>query len=301
MNIAITGARGRLGRILREHFTGRGDRVWSFSRNADAAHAALSTLPEAIESGQIDLLLHMAWSTVPATAEKTPGIEWREDLPLLATILASLTKQKRNQGKSPLLVFFSSCAVYGESEGGQIFDEDADPQPKGWYAFGKLAGESLIKRFVAIEGLDALILRVTNPYGFAQGEQHLQGVIPALIAAAMAGKTFTSWGEGDAVKDYLHISDFSAAVEAIAERRPVGLLNLGSGASTSLQSVVKMVEETSGVSLAVTHEPAREWDVKRGRYSNAAACEVLGWHPSIDLAEGIRACVSFAPGAKVGT
>lgn len=297
MNIAITGARGRLGRVLREHLSTRGDRVLSFSRNADAAHAALSTLPEVIESGQIDLLLHLAWSTVPATAEKTPGIEWREDLPLLATILASLTK-KRHKGKSPLLVFFSSCAVYGESDDGREFDEDADPRPKGWYAFGKLAGESLIKRFVAIEGLDALILRVTNPYGFAQGEQHLQGVVPALIAAARAGKTFTSWGEGDALKDYLHVSDFSAAVEAIVEKKLVGLLNLGSGSSTPLQRVVGMVEEATGVSLDVTHEPARDWDVKRGRYSNAAAREALGWCPSIGLAEGIRAYVSCSPAPK---
>ena len=68
MKIAITGARGRLGRVLRRHFASRGDDVLAFSRNADAAHAALSTLPEVIESGQIDLLLHMAWSTVPATA-----------------------------------------------------------------------------------------------------------------------------------------------------------------------------------------------------------------------------------------
>lgn len=301
MKIAITGARGRLGRVLRGHFASRGDDVLAFSRNADAAHAALSRLPEVIESGQIDLLLHMAWSTVPATAEKTPGIEWREDLPLLATILDSLTKQKRNEGNAPLLVFFSSCAVYGEPVDGLIFDEAADPQPQGWYAFGKQAGESLIKRFVAIEGLNALILRVTNPYGFVQGEQHLQGVIPALIAAARGGRTFTSWGEGDALKDYLHISDFCIAVEAVAERKPVGLLNLGSGVSTPLQSVVSLVEEASGVSMDVAHEPARDWDVKRGRYSNAAAREALGWRPRIGLAEGIRACVSSERGTRAGT
>jgi UDP-glucose 4-epimerase len=300
MNIAITGARGRLGRVLRNHFETRGDSIFAFSRNTDAAHAALSTLPEILEAGKTDLLLHMAWSTVPATAEETPGIEWREDLPLLATILASLAKRKRSKGQAPLLVFFSSCAVYGESENGLIFDEDADPQPKGWYAFGKLAAESLIKRFVLRDGLDALILRVSNPYGFVQGQQHSQGVIPALIAAARSRKVFTLWGDGDALKDYLHISDFCSAVEAVAERKPVGLLNLGSGASTPLQGIVRMVEEASGATLNLTNEPAREWDVKRGCYSNAAAREVLGWLPRIDLAEGIRACVSTCWGAKAG-
>ena len=236
----------------------------------------------------------MASSTVPASAEQNPGIEWREDLPLLATILASLVKRKRKDGKAPLLVFFSSCAVYGEPEGGRPFRESDNPHPKSWYAFGKTAGETLIDRFVSHEGLEALILRVTNPYGFTQGEQHLQGVIPALISVAKSGKAFTSWGRGDAVKDYLHVSDFCAAVAVIADKKPTGVLNLANGHSTSLTEVIGLVEQASGKSLNVIHEAAREWDVSGGRYANDAARSALGWQPGICLADGIRECVLSA-------
>lgn len=285
MKIAITGARGRLGRVLREHFTSAGDEVIAFSRNADGRHLPISSLAQSLEQESVDVLLHLAWSTVPATAEKTPGIEWREDLPLLSDVLSFLAARKQ---VAPRLIFMSTCAVYGEAQDGQVFTERDKPRPKGWYASGKVAAEQLLERFRSEHEVTSCILRVTNPYGFTQGPQCLQGVIPAMISAARHGHEFAVWGDGDAVKDYLHIDDLCAAVDAAVRASLTGTYNVASGVSRSLREVAALVEESAGAPLQIRYTEARSWDVQRGVYSRAALTDAIGWSPKAKFEEGVR-------------
>ncbi len=271
-----------MGRVLRRHFAEAGDEVLAFSRYADEAYASLEDLPALLEHGAVDAVLHLAWSTVPATAEQMPDVEQREDLPLLSSLLSALRGRSR-----PHLVFFSTGAVYGEPQPGQVFTEHDAPAPKGRYAAGKVAAEKLIEEFRATHGTDSCVLRVTNPYGFSQGGDARQGVIPAMLAAARNNSEFTAWGTGDAVKDYLHIDDLCAAVDAAVRNRLTGTFNVAAGVSLSLNEVVEAVEAASGQRLKVGHTEARPWDVQRGRYSNEAFVRATGWSPQVESAEGV--------------
>lgn len=291
MRIAITGARGRLGRVLRRHFEAAGEEVEGFSRNADAVHLSLAALVPLLEQDSLDVLLHLGWSTVPATSEQTPGLEWTEDLPLLANILRTLVSRGK---RAPMLLFFSSCAVYGEPECGHVLAESDTPAPKGWYATGKLAAENLLERFRAQHGVPSCVLRVSNPYGFTQGDQCMQGVIPTMLAAARGRSEFIAWGDGDAVKDYLHIDDLSAAVGAALQGQLQGTYNVASGESRSLSEVANLVEACLGTSLTIRHEMAKPWDVQHGRYSHDALTEATGWAPKVLFEEGLKRFLTAA-------
>jgi UDP-glucose 4-epimerase len=285
MKIVITGARGRLGCVLRRYFEAAGDDVLAFSRNADFRHTSLSSLPDVLRGGHIDVILHLAWSTVPATAEKVPGVEWREDLPLLSELLSVMAARR---GAASRLVFFSTCAVYGEPRAGQVFTETDALSPKGWYASGKAAAEQLLDRFGTEHEVASCVLRVTNPYGFTQAEQCLQGVIPAMFTAARKNEEFSAWGDGDAVKDYLHIDDLCVAVDRVVRANLTGTFNVASGVSRSLSSVVQLIEQAVGVPMRVRHTEPRLWDVRHGRYNHQALTVATGWTPQVDFAEGIR-------------
>jgi UDP-glucose 4-epimerase len=284
MKIAMTGARGRLGRVLRAHFETAGDEVLAFSRSADAGHEDLLRLPELLAKGDVDVVLHLAWSTLPATAEQDPDAASRCDLPLLESLLPVLLRR----GMTTRFVFFSTCAVYGEPRPGQVFCENDVPDPKGRYAAGKVAAEQIIERFRAQHALPACVLRVTNPYGFPQELDCRQGVIPAMMAAALRGEVFTVWGRGDAVKDYLHIDDFRAAVDRCVRSNLTGLFNVASAVSHSLDEVSEEIAKATGKALQLRTTEPRTWDVQGGRYSRAALTEATGWEPRVDLAEGIR-------------
>jgi len=281
-----------LGRVLRSHLSSRGHEITALSRNADAGHLALTELPAVIEDGRADCILHLAWSTVPSTAENNPGVEWVVDLPILVDVLRMLARRADSGRPAPRLVFLSTCAVYGElPENGLPFEESCAPRPLGWYASGKTAAEEAIRRFTTERGVSSLILRVTNPYGFTQAEQCMQGVLPVMVRAAKSGEPFRVWGDGRALKDYLHVDDFSSAVEGVISGGQTGILNVASGCSRPLSDLIKAVEVATGKKLKLVHEKAGDWDVKNGRYSNAALSEATGWKPQVDFGIGLRKLV----------
>ncbi len=295
LKICITGARGRLGSILAEKLETDGHEVVRFSRNADAKFACLSNLAAQIHD-KTDVILHLAWSTVPASAEKNPGIEWREDLPLLSTIASECTSLARSGERSPLLVFFSSCSVYGElsKEGNGPFDEADALNPKGWYASSKKAAEELLENF-SRSGLRCLILRVSNPFGFAQSRTHLQGFVPVAVDAAKQGSELIVWGDGSAFKDFLDMRDLYSALRAALDRQLTGTFNVCAGESHSIAEVIGVIEKVTGSRVALSHRPAAAWDVQRGSYSNRLLRESSGWSPRLALEQGIRDFLASLP------
>ncbi len=295
MRILITGARGRLGSIIGDWLEKDGHEVVRFSRNADARFLGLGDLSGHLRH-QADVILHLAWSTVPASAEKNPGIEWRQDLPLLASIASQCASLARNGLRSPLLVFVSSCSVYGElpSKRALPFEESDTLFPKGWYASGKKAAEELLDNF-RDHGLRCLILRVSNPFGFAQSRTHLQGFVPVAVDAAKQGSELIVWGDGSASKDFLDMRDLYNALRAALDRELTGTFNVCAGESHSIAEVIGVIEKVTGSRVALSHRPAAAWDVQRGSCSNRLFRESSGWSPRLALEQGIRDFLASLP------
>jgi UDP-glucose 4-epimerase len=287
MRLAITGSKGRLGSALCSELSLRGHEIAAFSRNADAHHFGLEALDDHLKtSAPVEFLIHLAWSVLPSTAEEDPGAAWREDIPLLGRILSSL--ESLPKARRPIFVFFSSCSVYGEAGPDNVMSEEGQAHPKGWYASGKLAAEQLIRLYERRRGVSALVLRVTNPYGFSQIMSSPQGIIPALLRAAKERIDFPLWGSREASKDYLHINDVCNALVLLMQHRRTGVYNVASGAPVSTANLIQCVEEALGTKIRVRDQPKREWDVMSGHYSNRALTNATGWLPQVSLREGIR-------------
>jgi len=288
MKICITGARGRLGTPIVAALQKAGHTVVPLSRNTDACFSCLSTLPQHIRQG-IDVVVHLAWSSVPASAEKTPGAEWSEDLPLISSILTACSHSVIVDGRLPLFVFFSSCSIYGEMPPGreEPFRETDKPNPSGWYANGKAAAENLVNLF-SQSGCRTLVLRVSNPFGFAQGPQQLQGIIPAALLAAKTGQELAVWGDGSAIKDFLDVRDLSAALTHAVEKQLTGTFNVCDGNTHSIASVIKIVENVSGLRVRVRHTAPEKWDVKNARYANELFASRAEWSPRYSLEDGVE-------------
>lgn len=290
VKIFITGGRGRLANSLGPLLKQQGHHIQAFSRNADSQNLPLAGLGRELEKNPADVVLHLAWSTVPATAELEPGIEWREDLPLLSQIATQLLRLKKIKGRSPRLIFFSSCSIYGNGKITRPFRETDSTNPIGWYARGKLEAERLLSYHHEVNGLPLLILRVSNPYGFGQDAKSLQGVIPALFKAVGSRKTFRQWGDGKAVKDFLHIEDLFGALQQCLAQQTQGVFNICSGESISLRMLIRKIEKDLGMKLKVHREKAKLWDVTHAAYSPFRIQKVTGWSPCISLEKGLKIC-----------
>lgn len=286
--IFLTGGRGSLARVLAADLTAGDARITSFSRTPGAGHRALEELLAPAVLADADTILHLAWSTVPFSAEQNPGCEEQHDLPLLRRLLdaiAALAAEAR-----PHLVFFSSGGtVYGNARGDRPHAEDDPCGPIGRHGRAKLAAEELVVAAGRELGLPWTILRVSNPYGFPVPPDRPQGIIPVAIRAAREGRPLTLWGDGSARKDFLHHADFSAAVRAVVAGRLPGLFNVCSGESHSLREIIALVEAATGRALAVTHTPRHyPWDVHDSLLSNRKFRAATGWRPHVPLPEGIR-------------
>ena len=284
--LLITGGRGRIAGLLGQLLEQRGFAVQRASRLADGHFLDYREIVSPAVPGSVDALLHLAWSTVPATAEQVPGSEWEVDLPWLASVLRGVAQLPRAQ--RPHLVFFSSGGtVYGEAPAGRGSREDDPCHPIGWYGRAKLAAEQLLNGFAAAYDLDCAILRVSNPYGYLMQPAKPQGLIAHLLNSARNGNGFEVWGDGSATKDYLSASDLCAAVTAVLDSRATGTFNIGSGLTHSVNEIIALVREITGADIAVRYRDPFAWDVSHSRLDIAKMKRDLGWEPRVELRAGV--------------
>jgi UDP-glucose 4-epimerase len=286
--LLVTGARGRLATILAGHYAGRKPRL--FSRESGGQFEDLSGLldPGAYDTG--GALLHLAWSTLPATSEQAQGREWQSDLPYIEQLLDTMATLP--DSRRPHFVFFSTGgAVYGNAPG-RPNREDDPCVPIGWYGRGKRAAEQLILERAASHGLPATILRISNPYGYPVPAERAQGIIPHAIRCAREQRTLTLWGDGHAAKDFLHYTDFLAALDHVLARRLTGTFNLCHGESHSVLEIIALVEKHTGARVTLARTPGPAWDVTDSRLSPERLCAATGWRPAVKLDEGIRRAVA---------
>lgn len=284
--LLVTGGRGRLAALIADHFRTPRFKVELYSRHGGDGFHPLNDLLEPSQATAGDVILHLAWSTLPATSQQHPGSEEQYDLPLLKRLLATLGQ--RPAGEQPHFMFFSSGgAVYGNAPG-RPSREDDPCHPLGHYGRAKLAAEALITQGASQHGLPATILRISNPYGYPVPPGRAQGIISHAIRAAAEGRTLPLWGDGSARKDFIYYTDFLSALDEVIGRRLTGTYNLAAGESHSISDILSMVEHHTETKLSRHAGPAPDWDVKDSRIANDRLVAATGWAPQVAINEGIR-------------
>ena len=284
LRLAVTGGRGRLASLLADHFRAPAHEVALFSREAGPGFHDQAELATGLPGYQA--LMHLAWSTLPATSEKGGGTEWQSDLPALEEILGAIAALPAP--RRPHFVFFSSGgAVYGNAPGRPSRETDAC-QPIGSYGRAKRAAEEVVERYAASHGVACTILRISNPYGYPVPKSRMQGIIPHAMRCAVEAQTLTLWGDGHAQKDFLYYTDFLSAVETVVARRLTGTFNLGAGESHTVREVIALVEKHTGKKITLAFQPAPAWDVEDSRLDPRRFATAAGWAPQVSLDEGIR-------------
>jgi len=280
--LLVTGGRGRLASLIADHFRAPAHEVALYSRGGGAGFHSLEELTRPANLTDSDTLLHLAWSTLPATSEKSPGSEQQHDLPLLEKLLQAVAAKR-----SHFIFFSSGGAVYGNAPG-RPNREDDPCQPIGCYGRAKLAAEKLIGESAARHGLPCTILRISNPYGYPVPSGRVQGVIPHAIRCAIEGRPLTLWGDGHARKDFLYYTDFLSALDEVVARRLTGVFNLSAGESHSVHEIIALVEQHTGRKVATDQIAAPAWDVQDSRLDPRRLVDATGWRPQVALDEGIR-------------
>jgi UDP-glucose 4-epimerase len=297
--IAVTGGRGRLASLIADYFFPPSHPLTLFSRNAGPGFRALADLADPETLAETDVILHLAWSSLPATSEQMPGVEQVHDLPYLERLLSALTAAPEARDRH--FVFFSSGGtVYGNAPGRP--NVESDPcAPIGRYGRAKREAEAIVERFARERGLPCTILRIANPYGYPVPKNRAQGLIPHALRCASEGQPLTLWGDGSARKDFLYYTDFLAGLAAVLQHRLTGTFNLCAGESHDLHEVLALVEAQTGARIDRRLAPAPAWDVHDSRLDRSRLSAATGWQPVVPLAEGIRRAAAGYASAAAGS
>ena len=194
-------------------------------------------------------------------------------------------------------IFSSTAAVYGEPQQVPISEDDRT-LPVNPYGMTKLALEALLSSYVYSHGLTGIALRYFNLYGPEEHHKPETHVIPRFIDQVMNGNEVTVYGNGEHLRDYIHVADIvDAHIKAItyAEKNPntYNYFNISTEKPASVMEIVKLIEKTLDIPANITHLDPRPGDPMKLYAKATKAKEVLGWEAKVDLEAGLKETVNY--------
>lgn len=198
------------------------------------------------------------------------------------------------------IVFASSGGVlYGDVS--EPADENTPSAPISPYGISKWAGEQYLQFYVREHGVTGVAMRYANVYGPRQNPHGEAGVVAIFCKKMLAGEAATVNGDGKYDRDYVYGPDVAAAnVKAFTAEIPGGFMafNIGTAIKTDVNQLEDLVRrEVQQVGKkpvpSPLHGPPRAGDLRSSVVDATRAGKILGWRPSVTLAEGIRKTVAW--------
>jgi len=294
MHIIVLGGHGFIGSHFVKHAVRAGHRVTvadlrdaprhAHGLNVDYHRASTSELASNVALLRTaDVIVHCAYSTVPATANAEPRRDIVENLIPLVELLDAMDTANVQR-----IVYLSSGgAVYGPPRTVPIV-ENHPLDPISAYGVTKVAAEKYLGLHAASRGLQPTIIRPANPYGIDQGKVGLLGAVTTFLNLLAAGRAATIWGDGSVVRDFVHIDDVTRLLLTAVEQNKPGVYNCGSGTGCSLLDLLGTIARVTRQHLSVNYEPARDFDPPAIVLDINAARQSFSWKPQVDLEHGVR-------------
>lgn len=178
----------------------------------------------------------------------------------------------------------STDEVYGSlGPGDPPFTEENPLRPNSPYAASKAAADLMVRVYVHTHGVAAVITRCSNNYGPYQFPEKL---IPLMITNAFEDKPLPVYGNGQNVRDWIHVEDHCWAIETVLLKgRPGEVYNIEASCELTNLEVVKLILKATGKPdslLTLTDRPGHDL-----RYAIDATkiTDELGWSPRYRLTD----------------
>ena len=137
-------------------------------------------------------------------------------------------------------ILASSMAVYADADSPEPISESHPCRPISPYGIGKMCDELLCAQLLEQLGISFTAFRYFNTYGPGQQFTPYVGVITIFVTRLLEGKSPTIFGDGTQQRDFVHVDDIVAGTVA-ALGAPPGIYNLGTGRSTSVLDLARLI------------------------------------------------------------
>ncbi len=236
-----------------------------------------------------ELVLHLAAETHNDRAIRDP-------LPFVRTnvVGTSVLLEACRKADVRRLHHVSTDEVYGSLalDDPQRFLETSSYRPRGPYSASKAGADHLVRAWQETYGLGTTISNCGNNYGPRQFPEKL---IPLAITHALRGRRVPVYGDGRHVRDWIHVDDHCAALEAVALRGRIGSTYLVSAECerSNLEVVRQVLAALGREDLPIEFVADRPGHDRRYALDPQRLREELGWRARLSFEEGIRSTVRW--------
>jgi UDP-glucose 4-epimerase len=237
------------------------------------------------------VVFHLVSTTLPKSSNDDPVYDVESNVVgtlrlLEATRLANVQK----------IVFVSSGGtVYGIPKAVPISESHAT-EPVSSYGIGKLMIEKYLHLHQVLYSLDYSVLRLANPFGERQRANSAQGAVAVFLNRAINNTPIDIWGDGSVVRDYVYISDVTAALLKAAEYHgKERIFNIGSGQGKSLNEILSAIESLLLKPVARQYLAGRSFDVPINVLDVSHARKHLLWAPVVSFESGLANTLRSLP------
>ncbi|WP_089155625.1 NAD-dependent epimerase/dehydratase family protein [Micromonospora sp. NBS 11-29] len=211
-------------------------------------------------------------------------------------VTATLVEAVATAAPRARLVRLGSAGEYGVVPSGVAVPETWTAEPVSGYGVSHLAATRLMELAVTAGRLDGVVLRVFNPIGPGLSSENVLGRAARLLRAGLArGASEITLGPLDAYRDFVDVRDLAHAVAAVvsAPTVPRPVLNIGAGRAVRVRSVIRSLATVAGFTGAIV-EAAPDEAGRRSADVTWMCADIteirrLGWHPSYELTDSIKA------------
>jgi dTDP-glucose 4,6-dehydratase len=184
----------------------------------------------------------------------------------------------------------STDEVYGDIPEGSSREDDL-LRPRSPYSASKAGAEMMVNAYFETYGLKTVITRGSNTYGPYQFPEKL---IPLMITNVFETRLLPVYGDGQQVRDWLHVHDHCSGIVTAMERGTPGQrYNIGGGNERrNLDIVQQLLELMDAPESLIQHVEDRLGHDRRYAISTERL-RALGWQPEMSFERGLLETVEW--------
>lgn len=211
----------------------------------------------------------------------------------------AIVAEAARQMKVKRIVYSASSSAYGRrndhllqpNDGGIPcgLSEDLPTDCLNPYSMSKKAGEDVMDVYHRLYGISTVSLRYFNVYGPRHQEEGRYATVIAIFRKQLReGRRMTIVGDGEQRRDFTFVGDVVRAnMLAMMNHDATGVFNIGTGTNYSINELATIVGMCPLDDSSVEYIPPRLGEARITLADNTKAREVLGWHPQVNLQQGL--------------
>jgi UDP-glucuronate 4-epimerase len=183
--------------------------------------------------------------------------------------------------------FASSSTVYGAGSAVPFVDDAPLGVPLSPYGVTKQAAELFVQHYHRVHGVPTVSVRPFSVYG---PRMRPDLAIHVFATAITAGRPIPLFGDGSYLRDFTHVSDVCEGLLATltAEGAVGEAINLGHHEPIAMLELIRLLESELGAQAKIDFRPAFAGDMPVTCAELSKAARLLGYHPQVSIADGVR-------------